>query len=89
MPVLKDSPGSIDIVWGGDEVFHEIIVSKSESDSRIHETRGIAGETTFMRNVGGHFTERDHDKVADKANETVPKEKTEWAASGAEEIILA
>ena len=81
IPVLKDSAGGIDIVWGDDEIFHEIIVSKSESDGWIHETCGITGEATLMGNVGGHFTERNHDEVTDKADEAVPKEKTERTAT--------
>lgn len=77
MPVLEDGACGIDIVWGDDEVFQEVIVSKSESDSRVHETGRIACETALVWNVGGHFTERNHDEVAHEANEAVAKEKAE------------
>lgn len=72
---MEDGTGGIDIVWGDNEVFQEIIVSKSKSDSGVHETGGITGEATLMRNVGGHLTERNHNKIADETDEAVPKEK--------------
>jgi hypothetical protein len=86
IPVLKDSTGRVDIVRGDEEIFQEIIVPKSESDGGVHETGGIPGEATLMGNIGGHFTERNHDKVADESDEAVPKKKTERAASRRTEV---
>ena len=82
MPILKYGTGGIDIVWGDDEILHEIIVSKSETDGGVHEAGGITCEATLMWDICGHFTERNHDKVADKTDEAVPEEKAERAASG-------
>lgn len=79
IPVLEDGAGGIDVVWGNDEVFHEIIVTKGESNGGVHETGGISRETAFMGNVCGHFTERNHDKVTDKANEAISDKNTERA----------
>lgn len=82
MPVLEYSPGGTDIVGGDDEILHEIIVSKGETKCRVHKTSSIAGEASFVRNVCGHFTERNHDKVTNKTDETVSDKDTEWTASG-------
>lgn len=79
MPVLEDGAGGVNVVWGNDEIFHEIIVSKSESNGRVHETGGISRETTFMGNVCGHFTERNHDEVTNKANKAISDKDTERA----------
>jgi len=35
-----------------------------------------------VRNVGRHFTKRNHDKVANETNKTVPKEEAEGTTSG-------
>lgn len=88
LPVLKDSAGGADIVWGDDEIFHKIVVSKCESDSGVHETAGISSKATLMGNVGGHFTEGNHDKVTDESDKAVPKEKTKRAASRRRKIVL-
>lgn len=82
MPVLEYSPGGVGIVGGDDEILHEIIVSKGETKCGVHETGGITCEATFVRNVCGHFTEGNHDKVTNEPDETVPDENTEWTTSG-------
>ena len=81
MPVLKDRTGGIDVVWGDNQILQEVIVSKGESDGRVHETGSITGEATLVWNVGRHFTERNHDEVAHKTDEAVPEQETEGATS--------
>ena len=81
IPVLEDSTGGIDVVWGDDEILHEIIVPKGKSDGGVHETGSITGEAALVWNVGGHFTERNHDEVANEAEEAVAEEETEGSAS--------
>lgn len=83
---MKDSTSGVDVVWGDDEIFHEIIVSEGESDGGVHKPGGISGEAAFMGNIGGHFAERNHDKVTDESDEAVPEEKTKGAASGGTKI---
>jgi len=81
VPVLEDGAGGIDVVWGDDKILHEVIVTEGEPYGGVDETGSIAGEAALVGNVGGHFTERDHDKVTDEADEAVPEEETEWTAS--------
>ena len=82
VPVLEDSTSGVDVVGGDDQVLHEVVVPKSESDGRVHETGGVTSKATLMWDVGGHLAERNHDEVANKPDETVPKEDTEGATSG-------
>ena len=81
VPVLEDRTGGIDVVGGDNQILQEVIVSKGKSDGRVHETGGITGETTLVWNIGRHFTERDHDEIANKTDEAVPKQETEGATS--------
>jgi len=81
MPVLEDRASGIDVVWSDNQILHEIIVSQGEPDRRVHETGSVTGEAPFVWNVGGHFTERNHDKVANKPDEAVPEEEAEGATS--------
>ena len=78
---MEDSTSGIDVVWGDDEILHEVIVPKGKSDGGVHETSSITGEATLVWNVGTHFTERNHDKVTNKTDEAVPEEETEGSAS--------
>jgi len=77
IPVLEDGTSGVDVVGSDDEILHKIVVSEGESDGGVHETGGITGEATLVRNVGRHFTKRNHDHVANKPDEAVPKEDTE------------
>lgn len=81
IPVLEDSTGGIDVVWGDDEILHEIVVPEGKSDGGVDETGSITGEATLMRDVGGHFTERNHDEVTNETEEAVAEEETEGSAS--------
>ena len=81
IPILEDGTGGIDVVWGDDEILHEIIVPEGKSDGGVHETGSITGEATLMWDVGGHFTERNHDKVTNETEEAVAEEETEGSAS--------
>lgn len=81
IPVLEDGASGVDVVWGDDEILHEVIVAKGESDGGVDETGSITGEATLVWNVGRHFAERNHDEVTDETDEAVPEEETEWTAS--------
>jgi len=81
VPVLEDGSSGVNVVGGDDQILHEIIVPKGKSNGRVHETGSITGEPALVWNVGGHFTERNHDEVANKADEAVPKQETKGAAS--------
>ena len=81
IPVLEDSTSGINVVGGDNEILHEVIIPKGKSDGGVHETGSITGETTLVWNVGGHFAERNHDKVTDKTDEAVPEEETEGSTS--------
>ena len=89
VPVLENSASGINVVWCDDEILHKIVVSESESNGRIDETSSIAGEAALVRDVSGHFTERNHDKVANKTDEAVPEENTERTAPGRMAVVLA
>lgn len=81
VPVLEDRTRGINIVGGDDQILQEVVVPKGESDGRVHETGSIAGEATLVWDVGRHFTERNHDEVTNKTDETVPKQETEGTTS--------
>jgi hypothetical protein len=80
-PVLEDSTSGIDVVGNYNEILEEIVVTEGESDGGVHETGSISGEATLMWNVGRYFSERSHNEVTDKANETVPEEQAEGTTS--------
>ena len=81
VPVLEDSTSGVNVVWGDNQIFHEVVVPEGKPDGRVDETGRITGEATLVWNVGRHFAERNHDKVTNETDEAVPKKKTEGAAS--------
>ena len=81
VPVLEDRSGGINVVGGDDQILQKVIISKGESDGRVHETGGITGEASFVWNVGRHFAERNHDEVANKPDKAVAKQETEGTTS--------
>ena len=86
---MEDGAGGVDVVWGNDEIFHEIVVPEGESNGGVHETGGVSRKTALVGNVCGHFTERNHDKVTNKANKGISDKNTEGATSGAVGLGLA
>ena len=82
MPVLENRTSGINVVGGDDQILHEIIVPKGKTDGGVHETGGITCEATLVWNVGGHFTERNHDEIADETDEAISQQETEGATSG-------
>lgn len=81
MPILEDSTSGINVVGSNDQVFHEVVVSEGESDGRVNETGSITGEATLVRDIGRHFSKRNHDEVANKPDEAVSKEEAKGATS--------
>jgi len=81
VPVLEDRTGGVNVVGGDDQILQEVVVSEGESNGGVHETGSVAGEATLVWNIGRHFAERNHDKVAHETDEAVPKQETEGATS--------
>ena len=81
VPVLEDSTSGIDIVGGDNQILEEIVISEGKPDGGVYEAGSIASEATLVWNVGGHFAERNHDEVANKTDETIPKEDAKRSAS--------